>query len=166
MKPVTLALAVSAVAFTSLASADTTSTDVVTAKQAGNILPIPKVGIRVGGGNWNEFMVNGGVDVTFNVPVLPLPQLRVDAEIWGKPSNFGKDRRGNALSLLEVQSFAMGYAGLGPTYYFTDDQGDHKSGIGLKVLGGMNLSGGTYVEAGLIFGPKNPPLFFTVGRRF
>ena len=166
MKYSSLVLAIMAISAAANAANDTTPVEAIAVKQVGNVVPIPKVGIRVGGGNWNELMVNAGVDVTFNVPGLPLPQLRVDGEIWGKPSNFGRDRRGNALSLLEMQSFAMGYAGLGPSYYFTDNQGDHKSGIGLKVLGGLNLPEGTYVEAGLILGPKNLPIFFTIGRKF
>ena len=104
--------------------------------------------------------------MTFNVPFLPVPQLRVDAEVWGKPSNFGKDRRGNAISLLGVQTFLQGYAGAGPTFYFTDDFGDHKSGLGLKAFGGLNLADSSFVEAEIIFGPKQPPILFTYGRKF
>jgi len=126
----------------------------------------PRIGVRVGGGPWKEFMVNGGVDVTFNVPLIPLPALRVDAEVWGKPSDFGKDRRGNAVSLLGVQTFMLGYAGLGPTYYFTDDQGNHKSGLGAKLLVGLNLPQSLFVEGGLILGPTTPPAFITVGMHF
>jgi len=142
------------------------STSATNKAQAAGIVPVPKIGIRVSGGNWNEFMVGGGVDVTFNVPFIPLPSIRVDGEIWGKPSNFGKDRRGDAFSVLGIQTFALGYAGLGPSYYFADDTGDHQSGFGLKVLGGLNLPGGTYAEASILFGPKQPPIMFSIGRRF
>jgi len=126
----------------------------------------PKIGVRVGGGNWKEFMINGGVDVTFNVPFIPLPGIRVDGEVFGKPSNFGKDRRGNAFSILGVQTFMLGYAGIGPTYYFTDDNGNHKSGLGAKLLAGMSLPQSLYVEAGIILGPDQPPVFFSIGTRF
>ena len=134
----------------------------------GNILsfPVPKVGFRIGGGEWNEFMVDVGMDVTFNVPFIPLPALRVDGEVWGKPGDFGQDRRGNALSILGVQTFIAGYAGIGPSYYFTDDQGSHHSGFGLKVLGGLSLPHSVYAEAGMILGPSTPPIFFTIGQRF
>ncbi|AIE83877.1 hypothetical protein [Fimbriimonas ginsengisoli] len=128
----------------------------------------PKVGIRIGGGQWNEFMVNAGVDVMFNVPLLPLPAIRIDAEVWGKPSGFGKDRRGNAVSVLGVQTLALGgYFGLGPTYYFSDNNGDHKSGLGAKLLGGWNFPlTDFFVEGGLLIGPSPTPLFITVGKRF
>jgi hypothetical protein len=112
-------------------------------------------------------MVNAGVDVTFRVPVLPIPALRVDAEVWGTPSNFGKERRGNALSVLGVQTLPLGgYFGLGPSYYFTDDRGDHRSGFGAKLLGGWNFPGGMFAEGGLLVGPSPTPLFVTVGTRF
>lgn len=111
-------------------------------------------------------MVVGGMDVTFKVPLIPLPSIRVDGEIWGKPGGFGTDRHGNALSVLGVQSFIAGYAGVGLSYFYTDNEGDHQSGFGIKALGGMNLPHNTYVEAGLILGPKSPPLFFTIGQHF
>jgi len=133
---------------------------------AAALFATPKVGLRVGGGPWNEFMINGGVDITFHVPVLPLPALRFDAEVWGKPSDFGKGRRGNAISLLGVQTFLLGYAGIGPTYYFTDDEGNHKSGFGAKLLAGMNLPKGFFLEGGLIVGPNPAPAFVTLGMRF
>lgn len=126
----------------------------------------PKVGIRVSAGNWREFMIAGGVDVTFNVPFIPLPGIRVDGEVWGKPSDFGGDRRGNAVSLMGVQTFMLGYAALGPSYYFTDDNGDHRSGFGAKALAGISLPGGLFGEASVILGPKQPPVFFSVGMRF
>lgn len=126
----------------------------------------PKVGVRVGGGEWKSPMLDGGVDVTFNVPLIPLPALRVDGEVWGKFSNFGKDDRGNAVSVLAIQTFMLGYAGVGPTFYFTDRDDVHKSGFGAKLLAGMNLPGGAYVEAGLLVGPNNLPIFVTAGVRF
>lgn len=137
------------------------------AAAAALLLGGPKFGVRVGGGQWNEFMIDAGVDVTFKVPFLPLPALRFDAEVWGTPSDFGGSRRGNALSLLAIQTFPLGaYAGLGPSYYFTDDDGDHKSGFGAKLLGGVSLPKGLYVEGGIIIGPSTPPTFVTVGMRF
>jgi hypothetical protein len=112
-------------------------------------------------------MVNAGADVTIRVPVLPLPALRVDAEVWGKPSSFGKDRRGNAISVLGVQTLPLGgYFGIGPSYYFSDDNGDHRSGIGAKLLGGWNFPGSYFVEGGLLVGPSPTPLFVSVGMRF
>jgi hypothetical protein len=131
-----------------------------------SLLPVPKVGIRVGIGNWNEMMVDAGMDVTFKVPIIPLPAIRVDGEIWGKPGGFGQDRHGNALSVLGVQNFIAGYAGFGLSYFYTDNEGDHQSGFGFKAFGGMNLPHSVYVEAGIILGPKLPPIMFTIGQRF
>jgi hypothetical protein len=119
----------------------------------------------VGAGNWNQFTVAGGVDVTLNVPVLPLPTLRLDGEVWSQPSHLN-ERHGNALSLMEVQSFAMGYVGVGPAFYFTDDFGDHKSGFAAKLLGGVNLPGSTFVEASVLLGASPSPVTFWVGKRF
>jgi hypothetical protein len=174
------AAASSALATTDGATATSTTFDGLTvnyaapaAGQAGAVLAgaayflKPKVGLRVGGGDWKEFMIDGGVDVTLNIPLIPLPGIRFDGEVWGKPSNFGKDQRGNAVSILGVQTFLVGYAGIGPTYYFTDDNGAHKSGFGAKLLVGMNLPlTSAYVEAGMIVGPSTPPIFVTIGMRF
>jgi hypothetical protein len=125
----------------------------------------PKVGIRVGIGQYDQFVLNGGIDVTFNVPFIPLPAIRVDGEVWSGTSN--SNHHGDALSLLGVQTFALGgYAGLGPTYYFADDKGNHHSGFGAKALVGMGVPGGFYVEGGLIVGPSPIPLFITIGMRF
>ncbi len=134
----------------------------------GNVLsfPVPKVGLRIGGGQWNSFMIDGGVDVTFNVPVIPLPALRVDGEVWGEPGNFGKNRRGNAFSILGIQTVAMSYFGYGPSFYFTDDNGDRRSGFGLKLVGGISLPQNAFVEAGILLGPSTPPIFFSIGERF
>jgi len=132
---------------------------------ASSILGRPTFGIRIGGGQWNEFMVNAGVDVTFKVPLLPLPQLRLDAEAWSKLGNYN-DRRGNAISLLGMQTFLAGYAGFGPSYYFTNDNGIHKSGFGGKAVGGLTLPGSAFVEAGFIIGASPVPVFVTVGKRF
>jgi len=141
---------------------------VAVAKADGNILtfPVPKVGFRVGGGEWNDFNIDFGIDVTFNVPIIPVPALRVDGEVWGEPGNFGVNRRGNAFSILAIQGVVMGYFGAGPSYYFTDDYGDHHSGFGIKLLGGMSLPHSTFVEAGMILGPSSPPIFFSIGQRF
>jgi hypothetical protein len=68
--------------------------------------------------------------------------------------------------LLGIQTFIAGYAGVGPSYYYTDDEGDHKSGFGVKALGGLSLPHGMFVEAEIILGPTNPPIFFTIGQRF
>ena len=158
-------------AFVSLsASAESTAPkplDANVALAAQGVTPIgPKIGIRIGGGNWNDFCLNAGIDATFNIPLLPVPELRVDGEVWGDASSIGVNRHGDALSVLGVQTFIMGYAGLGPSFYFTDDQGDHRSGLGLKLLLGMSLPGSSYVEAGLILGPTTPPLFISFGRHF
>jgi hypothetical protein len=159
------AAAVSAFGDTGTPSLDLSSSKSIAADGV-ELFPVPKVGVRVGFGNWNEVMVEGGVDVTFKVPILPVPALRIDGEIWGKPGSFGQDRRGNALSLMGVQTFVLGYAAVGPTFYFADDEGDHQSGIGLKALGGLSLPHSMYVEAAIILGPKLPPIFFTIGQRF
>ncbi len=161
-----IAAAASACAFGSSGPNDIAPLKVTVAKSIPAVPFIPKFGVRVGGGNWNEFMVNGGIDLTFNVPLLPIPAIRVDGEIWGKPGNFGSDRRGNAISILGIQTFLVGYAGVGPCYYFTDDLGSHQSGIGAKIMGGVNLPENLYVEACVILGPSNPPIFITVGRKF
>ena len=163
--------AVTVSAFADVDPAKAVSVDLASAKSVavdGNILsfPVPKVGFRVGGGPWNSFVVDGGVDVTFNVPIIPLPAMRVDGEVWGEPGNFGRNRRGNAFSILGIQTVAMSYFGYGPTFYFTDDNGDRHSGFGLKILGGISLPHSTFVEAGIIFGPSTPPVFFSVGQRF
>ena len=152
-----------------IASAATTGDQLSLARQipvVSDIFAKPRIGLRVGGGQWHEFMLDGGVDVTLKVPLLPLPALRFDAEVWGKPSNFGKDRRGNCLSLLGVQSLALGYYGAGPAYYFSDDNGSHSSGFGAKFLGGVNLPHGLYAEAGVIVGPSPTPIFITIGQSF
>lgn len=145
---------------------DTTVTKRTVADSSIISFAVPKVGIRVGGGEWNNLMLDAGVDVTFHVPIIPLPAIRVDGEVWGDTSTFGSNRHGNALSLMGIQSFIAGYAGAGLTYYYTDNQGDHESGIGLKGLVGMNLPHSTYVEAGIILGPSSLPIFFTIGQRF
>jgi len=125
---------------------------------------VPSFAVRFGGGNWNSFVYNVGIDATFSVPLLPIPTLRVDAEIWG--ANLSSDLKGNALSLLGVQNFFVGYVGAGPCIYFADNEGDHQSGLGLKILGGVNLPDSAFVEAGLILGPTTPPLFITIGKKF
>jgi len=162
---------VSACSFASSDSTDATGVTVapvtIKAAAAQSVGPfsVPKVGIRVGGGNWNEFMAEGGVDVTFNLPLLPLPAMRVDAEAFGKPGNFGT-RHGNDLSLLGIQTFLLGYAGAGVSYYYTDDEGNHESGFGLKALAGLNLPDNCFVEASILVGPSTPPVFVSIGKRF
>jgi hypothetical protein len=126
----------------------------------------PRVGVRAGVGEWKELVANFGVDVTFHVPIIPLPAIRFDGEVWGKPSNFGKDRRGNAISVLGIQSVAFGYAGIGPSYYFSDNNGDRKSGIGAKVLAGFSLPHSLYAEVEALIGPSPVPIFATIGTRF
>lgn len=166
-----LILTTSAAALADTSSTSTVASDWTTSTKLvkdGDILSfaVPKVGFRIGGGNWNEFMVDGGIDVTLKVPIIPLPAIRVDGEVWGKPGSFGQDRKGNCVSILGVQTFIAGYAGIGPAFYYTDDQGDHKSGFGAKALVGMSLPHNTYAEAGIILGPTTPPIFFTFGQRF
>jgi len=158
------------------AMADTTSSNTTVpelslekaAKAQGDVLSflVPKVGIRIGGGSWEQFMLDGGVDVTFKVPFIPLPAIRVDGEVWGETSNFGQDKRGNAVSILGVETIALFYYGVGPTYYFTDNQGDRQSGFGAKLLGGLSMPGGFFVEASLLLGPSSVPVFFSIGERF
>ncbi len=127
---------------------------------------VPKVGIRIGAGEWSGLTFDAGMDVTFKIPLLPLPKIRVDGEVWGDASGLGSTNRGNAMSLLGVQSLFNGYVGYGFSYYYTDVGGNHNSGLGLKGLFGLNLSHGTFVEAGLIIGPPTPPLFISIGERF
>jgi|GEM_PF-3399664 len=134
--------------------------------QATDLFPVPKFGIRAGVGTWRDTMLNAGIDITFHVPVLPLPALRFDAEVWGKSDDFGKGRRGNAVSLLGIQTFTLAYVGIGPTFYFDSDHGDHRSGFGVKGLVGANLPHNFYVEGSAILGPSPVPIFFSLGMRF
>ncbi len=174
MKPTRTTSLVLAVAAVAVCHADTSSNslvppDLTLAAQVpvvSDIFAKPRFGIRVGGGTWNQFVIDGGVDVTMKVPILPIPAIRLDGEVWGKPSNFGKDTRGNAVSLLGVQNIAMGYYGVGPTFYFADNNGDHHSGFGAKVLGGITLPHGLYAEAGWLIGPSPAPIFVTIGQSF
>lgn len=133
--------------------------------QAGSILPIPKVGLRVGAGSWHNTMVGAGLDVYFKVPVVPLPGFRFDAEAWDRPDSWGTNR-GHALSILGVQSFPIVYVGLGPSYYFTSEHGDHNSGLGLKLLAGANLPRNLYIEASTIVGHSTSPVMLWLGMRF
>ncbi len=132
---------------------------------ASSILGGPSLGVRIGGGQWNEFVLDGGIDVTIKLPLLPLPELRFDAEAWTKAANYN-DRHGNALSVIGLQTFLMGYAGVGPCYYFTDDNGSHRSGFGAKALAGLNLPDRAFVEASVILGASPMPVFVSVGKRF
>lgn len=134
------------------------------------VLPIPgkpKIGIRASFGQWSRNMVGAGADVTFSIPFVPLPTLRVDGEVWGNPSDFGKGKRGNAVSVLGVKHFLLVYAGLGPSFYFTSDDGDHKSGLGAKLLVGADIpASGMYVEGSMLVGPSPTAYFVSVGFRF
>ncbi len=150
----------------------TSSTPTLLAPQASTVIGAaadalgrPTLGLRVGAGNWNQLTLNLGADVTFKVPILPLPALRIDAEAWATPSDFSS-LHGNAVSLLGLQTFLLGYVGAGPSYYFTDDHGYHKSGFGAKILGGLNLPDSAFVEAGLILGASPTPIVIAVGKRF
>jgi hypothetical protein len=125
----------------------------------------PSIGVRVGLGNWNDLVADVGVDVTFSLPIIPLPAIRVDYEAWTETANFG-DRHGNAASVLGIQNFALGYAGIGPSYYFSDDEGDHRSGFGAKLLVGLNLPSRAFVEASAIIGEAPVPVFVSIGKRF
>ena len=137
-----------------------------TAAFAQSILPIPKVGVRLGAGSWRgNTMVGAGADVYFKVPVVPVPGFRLDAEAWDRPDSWGANR-GNAISILGVQSFTVVYAGLGPSYYFTSDHGDHRSGLGLKLMAGANLPHSFYVEASTIVGNSSSPVMLWLGMRF
>jgi len=133
-------------------------------------LPIPgkpRIGIRASFGQWTRTMVGVGADVTFDIPFVPLPKLRIDGEVWGNPSDFGKGKRGNAISLLGMKSFMLAYAGLGPTFYFTSDDGDHKSGLGAKLLVGADIPmSSLYVEGSVLVGPSPTAYFLSVGFKF
>ncbi len=112
-------------------------------------------------------MVGAGFDVTFKVPVIPIPALRVDGELWGNPSDFGGGKRGNAVSLLAMQNYPLVYTGLGPSYYFTSDDGDHRSGLGFKILVGADLpASNMYVEGSALIGPSPVAFFLSVGFKF
>lgn len=135
---------------------------------AQDIIPEkPRIGIRASFGQWNRTMVGLGGDVTWKIPFVPIPRLRLDGEVWGNPSDFGKGKRGNAISLLGVKNFALIYAGLGPTFWFTSDDGDHSSGLGLKLLVGADVPGSSlYVEGSTIIGPGPSAYFISVGFKF
>lgn len=158
-------------AFAAFAAADDYKLPVTMKKQgpevvaAAAIFAKPRVGLRVGIGNWRETMLNGGIDITFNVPVIPLPALRFDAEAWSRPDDLGGNLRGNAVSLLGIQTFTLVYAGLGPTYWFTSDHGDHRSGFGAKLLAGVNFRN-FYLEGSALVGPSPVPVFISAGIRF
>lgn len=133
------------------------------------VLPLPekpRVGIRASFGDWNRTMVGAGLDVTFKIPFVPIPALRIDGEVWGNPSDFGKGKRGNALSVLGIKNFALVYGGLGPTYWFTSDDGDHSSGLGVKLLIGADLASNLFIEGSAIFGPSPAAFFISVGIKF
>jgi hypothetical protein len=133
---------------------------------AALVFTTPKVGIRLGVGHWDEGMAGIGADVTFKVPFLPIPGLRLDAEAWSRLSDLGGNLRGNAISLLGIQTFTLAYAGIGPTFWFTSDHGDHESGFGAKLLVGLTLPKGFYVEASTILGPHPAQGFIWAGMRF
>lgn len=135
---------------------------------AQDILPDkPRIGIRASFGQWNRTMVGLGADVTWKIPFVPIPALRLDGEVWGNPSDFGKGKRGNAISLLGVKNFPVVYVGLGPTFWFTSDDGDHDSGIGAKLLVGANIPLTTwYVEGSTIIGPGPSAFFVSLGFKF
>lgn len=133
------------------------------------LLTRPRVGLRVGAGNWSEAGTTffAGADVTLKLPVGPVPALRFDVEGWSEfPPFTSGSNRGDAVSVMAVVSaFSVGYAGLGPSYWHTNGNG-RDNGIGAKALVGVNLVSNLYVEGSIILGPKNPPLAVTVGMRF
>lgn len=126
----------------------------------------PRIGIRASFGQWNRTMVGLGADVTFKIPFVPIPALRLDGEVFGNPSDFGGGKRGNAISLLGIKNLPLLYVGLGPTFYFTSDHGDHDSGLGAKLLVGADLPGNYYVEGSALIGPKPAAFFVSFGLRF
>ena len=134
------------------------------------ILPLPdkpRIGIRASFGQWNRTRSGFGADVTFKIPFVPIPAIRVDGEVWGNPSDFGKGKRGNAISVLGVKNFLLVYAGLGPTYWFTSDDGDHDSGLGAQLLVGADIpASNLYVEGSVLVGPRPAAYFLSVGFKF
>ncbi len=150
-----IALVTGVATFTALASAQ-------------DILPDrPRIGVRASVGTWNRTMVGLGADVTWKIPFTPIPTLRLDGEVWGNPSDFGKGKRGNAISLLGVKNLPLLYMGAGPTYWFTSDHGDHDNGLGAKLLVGANIPGSnSYLEGSVILGSRPAAFFVSYGIRF
>ncbi len=147
-----------------------TTAAVVAASAQAQVLPLPdkpRIGIRASLGQWDRTMIGAGADVTFRIPFVPIPALRIDGELFGNPSDFGKGKRGNAISLLGVKNFPVVYVGLGPTYWFTSDDGDHDSGLGVKLLVGADIPlSNLYVEGSVLVGPKPVAVFISVGFKF
>lgn len=142
----------------------------VSALSSAQTLPLPerpRIGLRASLGQWNRTMVGLGADVTFRIPFAPLPALRLDGEVWGNPSDFGKGKRGNAISLLGMKNLPLVYFGLGPTFWFTSDDGDHDSGLGVKLLVGADIpASAMYVEGSAIIGPGPAAFFVSLGFKF
>ncbi|MBC8063886.1 MAG: hypothetical protein H7Y17_03590 [Chlorobia bacterium] len=136
---------------------------------SAQILPLPdkpRIGLRVSAGQWNRTMVGAGLDVTVKIPFVPIPALRFDAGLWGNPSDFGGGKRGNSISVMGIKNFPLIYAGLGPTFYFTSDDGDHNSGLGAKLLVGADIPGNYYIEGSIIVGPRPAAIFVSLGFKF
>lgn len=136
---------------------------------SAQVLPLPekpRIGLRVSAGQWNRTMIGAGLDITVKIPFVPIPALRFDAELWGNPSDFGGGKRGNAISVMGIKNFPLIYAGLGPTFYFTSDGGDHNSGLGAKLLVGADIPGNYYIEGSVIVGPRPVAVFVSLGFKF
>ncbi|MGV3619002.1 MAG: hypothetical protein ACO1SV_27055 [Fimbriimonas sp.] len=128
----------------------------------------PRFGLRAGVGNWGDEGTTfvAGADLTLRVPGLPVPAVRLDIEGWSEFPPFGGGARGDAVSALAVFSaFGIGYAGIGPSYWHTNNAG-RGSGLGAKGLVGINLISNLYIEGSVILGPERIPLSLTVGMRF
>lgn len=162
---VTLALGLVAASFGETTATVASSNQVKAV--ASELLGGPSFGVRVGAGNWNRYVWSGGLDVTAKLPILPLPAIRADIEGWTQSSPFGKNRVGDAFSVLGIQNLPVaGYVGIGPSYYWYNNNGTHKNGVGAKVLAGINLPHSLFAEASTILGVSPSPVLFSLGMRF
>jgi hypothetical protein len=130
-------------------------------------LPIPgkpRIGLRVSFGQWNSTVLGGGLDVTIKIPLVPIPELRFDAEAW---TNLDEGGNGTAISVLGMKRFVLVYAGLGPAFYSTSRDGDGRNGIGAKILIGTDLPmSNLYLEGSVIIGPSPMPVMVSLGFKF
>jgi len=124
----------------------------------------PRVGFRVGLGNWDGTAVAVGADVTLRVPFIRgIRGVRFEAEYWTRLNDLGREN-GTALSgsLVFPLSF-LGYFGVGPSLYRSE--GD--SGLGARLFVGTQiLRSPLFVEAGTVLGPRPAPFIISLGMRY